>query len=165
MQKHTRITDEDEQEVYVAFQKEQILRTQSSEVIVNTLFHIGNWAYLPLMDLIENGQLKHLPILFLFGDDDWMYRNMPNDEDTLNAKVPLPDESKCYFETIIAADEEYLNSKGMKRSDLFHEKSCMEFVEGAGHQLIVDNAIGTNHWILKFLSGGEIADEYAKENP
>ena len=41
---------------------------------MGTIFHVGNWAFLPVMDLLDTGKLQHMPILFLYGhgEEDWM---------------------------------------------------------------------------------------------
>lgn len=108
MEKTNRITDEDEKTVFIEFQKQQLLRTQSSEVVMGTIFHVGNWAYIPLMDFIDTGKLNHIPILFMYGngEEDWMWRNVPQCHDTVNASEPL---EKSYLETILEKGNSKLN--------------------------------------------------------
>ena len=70
---------------------------------MGTIMHVGNWAYLPVMDLLDTGKLKDIPILFLYGNgqDDWMWRNVVLCHDTVNETVPSNELKECYLEAIL----------------------------------------------------------------
>lgn len=155
LKKTTSIEDEEELELLTEFHKEQLLRPESSEVIMGTIFHVGNWAYMPLMDIIDSGRLKETPLLILYGggDVDWMWRNNMLCEDTINYGEAISESS--YLEHIFENGNSMLT-----RDEMLHQRSRLIQIENGGHQLMVNNHIDTNYAILKFTHDDSLADEY-----
>lgn len=121
---------------------------------MGTIFHVGNWAHLPIMDLLDSGKFKNIPVLILYGnkEDDWMWRNVPKCHDTVNSPEPL---ESSYLEHILKSGNSQLS-----HSEMHHPKTRLFHVPNSGHQLIVDNVPGVNHAILAFTHTQEVADEY-----
>lgn len=67
---------------------------------MGTIFHVGNWAHKPIMDLLDTGKLKNIPVLILYGngEEDWMWRNVPKCHDTVNSAEL---QEKSYLEHIL----------------------------------------------------------------
>lgn len=66
---------------------------------MGTIYHVKAWAYMPIMDLIDTGKLKDMPMLIVFGDgkEDWMWPNIEKCHDTINMSEPL---EQNYLQTI-----------------------------------------------------------------
>ena len=64
--------------MFKEFMHQTLLRPKSSESAGTMIFSFGAWARKPLFTDLDNKLLK-IPVMFLFGDDDWIHNHIRND--------------------------------------------------------------------------------------
>lgn len=80
----TLIRSDDEKSVLKEFMKQSILRPQSSEVAITHILTPNKFAKFPLIDDFTN---LSLPILILFGDDDWMLHQLQDSDQEIDIPI------------------------------------------------------------------------------
>lgn len=72
MAQRTLIRDEQEKTLFKNFIKQSVLRPASSEACITYILNQRKFAVEPIIDDLPS--LKDIPILVIFGDDDWVQR-------------------------------------------------------------------------------------------